>query len=98
MQILFITPVLKVSRRTVYIREGPGNGASLSIWRLCRGTWKEGTYNEESKRHVIQGFRNRAFAFIGVPQTGTYRQLVGKGMANMFIGPEPVLEIFSCYV
>jgi hypothetical protein len=33
-----------------------------------RGTWKEGMYNEDSKRHVIQGSRNGDFIFIGVPQ------------------------------
>jgi hypothetical protein len=33
-----------------------------------RGTCKEGSYNEDSERHVIQGSRNGAFVFIGVPQ------------------------------
>jgi len=33
-----------------------------------RGTWKEGLYNENSKRCVIQGSRNGAFVFIWVPQ------------------------------
>jgi len=33
-----------------------------------RQNWKEGLYNEDSKRCVIQGSRNGAFVFIWVSQ------------------------------
>jgi hypothetical protein len=33
-----------------------------------RGTWKEGSHTEVSKRHLIKGSRNGAFVFKEVPQ------------------------------
>jgi hypothetical protein len=36
----------------------------LSLYRgSMRGTWREGTCTEDSKRYVIEGSGNRAFLF-----------------------------------
>jgi hypothetical protein len=32
-----------------------------------RGTWREGSYTEDSERHVIEGSGNGAFLFIWAP-------------------------------
>jgi hypothetical protein len=38
----------------------------LSLYRgSMRGTWREGFYTEDLKRHVIEGSGNGAFLFIG---------------------------------
>jgi hypothetical protein len=89
-----------------YVKEGSGNGTSLSIYRLhkgnlegapllgtsrdisrqalemeslspyrgsVRGTWREGSYTEESTRHLIEGSVNGAFLFA----QASYRELKG---------------------
>jgi hypothetical protein len=41
----------------------------LSLYRGCvRGTWREGSHTEDSKRHVIEGSGKGAFLFTGSPK------------------------------
>jgi hypothetical protein len=49
-------------------------------------------------RHIIEGSGKRAFLFYRGSIRGTERYLAREGSANMFIGPQPVLDIFFCYV
>jgi hypothetical protein len=63
-----------------------------------RGTWWEGSHTEDSKRYVIEGSGKGAFLFYRCSIRGTERYLAREGLASMFIGPEPVLDIFFCYV
>jgi hypothetical protein len=62
-----------------------------------RGTWKEGSYNEDSETCNTR-LQKWSICFYRGSTTRTYRHLAREGMANMFIGAEPVLDIFSCYV
>jgi hypothetical protein len=40
----------------------------LSLYRgSVRGTWREGSHTEESKRHVIEDSEKGAFLFKGAP-------------------------------
>jgi len=48
------------------MKEGSGNGASLSLSlslneSSVRGTWREGSYTEDSERHVIESSEKGAF-------------------------------------
>jgi len=62
-----------------------------------RGTWKEGCNIEESERHTMEGSGKAAFLLQGCIK-GNLRHLARESSANMFIGPESVLDIFFCYV
>jgi hypothetical protein len=43
-------------------------GEHLSLYRgSVRGTWREGSNTENSKRHVIEGSGKGAFLFTGAP-------------------------------
>jgi hypothetical protein len=61
-----------------------------------RGTWRKGTYTEHSEKHVMENSGKR-ISFIGLHKENL-KHLAREGSANMFIGPEPVLAIFFCYV
>jgi hypothetical protein len=63
-----------------------------------RGTWREGSHTEDSKKHIIEGSGKGAFLFYRGSIRGTERYLAREGLSNMFIGPQPVLDIFSFYV
>jgi hypothetical protein len=40
----------------------------LSLYRgSVRGTWREGSHTEDSKRHVIEGSGKGEFLFTGAP-------------------------------
>jgi hypothetical protein len=74
-------------------------GEHLSLYRgSVRETWREGSHTADSKTHVIEGSGRGAFLFTGNSIRGTERYLEREGLSNMFIGPEPVLDIFFCYV
>jgi hypothetical protein len=43
-------------------------GEHLSLYRgPVRGTWREGSHTEDSKRHVVEGSGKGAFLFAGAP-------------------------------
>jgi hypothetical protein len=74
-------------------------GEHLSLYSgSVRGTWREGSHTEDSKTHVIEGSGKRSISFYRGSVRGTERYLGRKGSSKMFIGPEPVLDIFFCYV
>jgi hypothetical protein len=72
-------------------------GEHLSLHRgSVRGTWREGSHTEDSKTCVIEGSGKGAFLFYRGSIRGTERYLGRESSAIMFIGPQPVLDIFFC--
>jgi hypothetical protein len=56
-----------------------------------RGTWRKGSYTEDSEALEIEHFLYRA-------PYGEPMALEREGLAKMFNGPEMVLYMSSCYV
>jgi hypothetical protein len=72
---------------------------SLSLWQLCeRNLEVELLYWELRKLHITSQGRlwKWSISFIGLHK-GNLRYLAREGLANMFIGPETILDIFSCH-
>jgi hypothetical protein len=73
-------------------------GEHLSLYRgSMRGTWREGSHTEDSERRNRRLWK-RGISFYSSSIRGTERYLAREDSSNMFIGPEPVLDIFFCYV
>jgi hypothetical protein len=73
-------------------------GEHLSLYRgSLRGHWREGSHTEDSKTIVIEGSTKQAFFLQGLHK-GNRKVLTSECSANMFIGPEPVFNIFFCHV
>jgi hypothetical protein len=69
----------------------------LSLYRgFVRGTWREASYTEG-----YETFSGRlwkwSISFTGLHK-GNLKHLAREGSANLFIGVEPLLVIFLCYV
>jgi hypothetical protein len=62
-----------------------------------RGTWKEGSYTEDSEKLVMEGSGNKSISLTGFHK-GNLRYLVREASASVYIGPEPVLDIFFSHV
>jgi hypothetical protein len=62
-----------------------------------RVTWREESYTEDFERHEMEGYGTGAFLLLGSVWV-TERPFARDGSANMFIGPEPVFDMFFCYV
>jgi hypothetical protein len=71
----------------------------LSLYRVSgRGTWREGSHTEDSQDTCNTRLWKRSISFYNGSIRGTERYLAREGSANMFIGPQPVLDIFFCYI
>jgi len=46
-----------------HVKEGRGNGASLSLYRFSEGNLQEGSYTVDSDRHVTEGSGNGEFLY-----------------------------------
>jgi hypothetical protein len=38
-----------------HVKEGSGNGASLTLYRFAGRTWRKGSYIKDFERHVVEG-------------------------------------------
>ena len=76
---------------------------ALEMELLClhtdpvRVTWCEDSYTEDSDRHVLEGFENGEFLFIGLHK-GNLRHLQREGLTTTLVGVEPVLDTIFCSV
>jgi hypothetical protein len=73
-----------------HVKEGFGNGVSNSLYRLRKG-------NRGLRENCNGRLWKQSISFIGL-RKGNLRYLAREASANMFIGPEPVLDIFFCLV
>jgi hypothetical protein len=65
----------------------------LSLYRgSVRGTWREGYYTEDSQDTCNRRLWKRSIYFYRV----SIRRTESEGSSNMFIGPEPVLDMLFC--
>jgi hypothetical protein len=71
-------------------------GEQLSLYKGPMRTWREGSHTEDSTCN--RWLWKRGISFCRGSVRGTERYLAREGSANMFIWPQPVLDIFFCYV
>jgi hypothetical protein len=67
-----------------HFKERFGNGAPLSLQRLCEGKLKGSFHTGDSEKHVIEGSGNGTF-LIGLHKKNL-RHLTREDSANMFTG------------
>jgi hypothetical protein len=59
---------------------------------------REGSYIEDSERHVTEGYRYEAILLIEAPLRATYKHMAKDGSANMLMWLEPAFDKLSCYL
>jgi hypothetical protein len=81
-----------------HVKEGFGNGEALSLQTL-RDRNPEGVFLYRGLPETCnRRFGKRSISFYNGSIRGTYRHLARDGSVNMFIAPEPVLDIIFCYI
>jgi len=80
-----------------HVKEGFGNGASNSLYRLHKGNLEGGLLYWGLRESCNGRLWKQSISFIGLHK-GNLRYLAREASFNMFIGPKPVLDIFFCHV